>query len=129
MSDTYKFYGDDPELNAAIEEAQRRLPEFRRALDEDARRLIPALNGALVKARFENPVTGALEHMWLEDVGFEGDRIVGTLASEPDNIPELSNGQWVSVSPEDISDWVYRQGDRTVGGFTVRVMQRRGLDP
>jgi uncharacterized protein YegJ (DUF2314 family) len=129
MSDTYKFYGDDPELNAAIEEAQRRLPEFRRALDEDARRLIPALNGALVKARFENPVAGALEHMWLEDVGFEGDRIVGTLASEPDNIPELSNGQWVSVSPEDISDWVYRQGDRTVGGFTVRVMQRRGLDP
>ena len=129
MSDTYKFYGDDPELNAAIDEAQRRLPEFRRALDQDARRLIPALNGALVKARFENPVTGALEHMWLEDVGFEGDRIVGTLASEPDNIPELSNGQWVSVSPEDISDWVYRQGDRTVGGFTVRVMQRRGLDP
>ena len=129
MSDTYKFYGDDPELNAAIAEAQRRLPEFRRALDDDARRLIPALNGALVKARFENPVTGTIEHMWIEDVGFEGDKIVGTLASEPNNIPELSNGQWVSVSPEDISDWVYRQGNRTVGGFTVRVMQRRGLEP
>lgn len=129
MSDIYKFYGDDPELNAAIDEAQRRLPEFRRALDEDARRLIPALNGALVKARFKNPVTGAIEHMWIEDVGFEGDKIVGTLASEPNNIPELSNGQWVSVSPDDISDWVYRQGDRTGGGFTVRVIQRRGLDP
>lgn len=129
MSETHKFYGDDPELNAAIEEAQRRLPEFRRALDEDARRLIPALNGALVKARFDSPVTGAIEHMWIEDVGFEDDKIVGTLASEPNNIPELSQGAWVSVSPEDISDWVYRHGDRTVGGFTIRVMQQRGLEP
>jgi uncharacterized protein YegJ (DUF2314 family) len=129
MSETYRFYGDDPELNAAIEEAQRRLPEFRRALDDDARRLIPALNGALVKARFESPVTGVIEHMWIEDVGFENDKIVGTLASEPNNIPELSNGEWVSVSPEDVSDWVYRDGDRTVGGFTVRVMQQRGLEP
>jgi uncharacterized protein YegJ (DUF2314 family) len=129
VSETHKFYGDDPELNAAIEEAQRRLPEFRRALDEDARRLIPALNGALVKARFDSPVTGAIEHMWIEDVGFEDDKIVGTLASEPNNIPELSQGAWVSVSPEDISDWVYRHGDRTVGGFTIRVMQQRGLEP
>lgn len=35
------FPGDDPEINAAIEEAKRRLPEFRRALDIDARRLVP----------------------------------------------------------------------------------------
>ena len=62
MSDTHKFDGDDPEINAAIEEAQRRLPEFQRALDEDARRLIPAIEGALVKARFESPITHAIEH-------------------------------------------------------------------
>lgn len=129
MSDTYKFYGDDPELNAAIEEAQRRLPEFRRALDEYARRLIPVMAGALVKACFESPLTGKIEHMWIEDVGFEGDKIVGTLASEPNDIPHLSKGAWVPVSPENVSDWVYRQGGRTVGGFTVGVMQKRGLEP
>ncbi|PWU18970.1 MAG: hypothetical protein C5B50_07675 [Verrucomicrobia bacterium] len=129
MSETYKFYGDDPEMNAAVEEAQRKLPEFRRALDEDARRLIPAMVGALVKARFESPITGAIEHMWIDDVGFEGEEIVGTLASDPQNIPELSKGECVTVSPEAISDWVYRQGGRTIGGFTVRVMQRRGLEP
>ncbi len=129
MSDTHKFDGDDPEINAAIEEAQRRLPEFQRALDEDARRLIPAIEGALVKARFESPITHAIEHMWVEDIGFEDEKIVGTLASDPNAIPELSKGKWVSISPEDISDWVYRLGGRTFGGFTVRVMQRRGLEP
>jgi len=129
MSDTHRFSGDDPELNAAIQEAQRRLPEFRRALDNDARRLIPVIDGALVKARFDNPITGTIEHMWIEDVGFEGEQIVGTLASEPNDIPELSKGAWVSVSPDDISDWFYLQGGRTIGGFTVRIMQQRGLEP
>ena len=129
MRDAYKFDGDDPELNAAIEEAQRRLPEFRRALDEDSRRLIPVIEGALVKVRFTSPVTGASEHLWIEDAGFEDDEIVGTVASDPNNIPELSKGAWVTVSPDDVSDWVYRQQGRTVGGFTIRVMQRRGLEP
>ena len=67
--------------------------------------------------------------MWVEDAGFEGDQIVGTLSSQPNNIPELTIGEWVSVSPDDISDWVYRQNENTYGGFTVRVMQRRGLEP
>lgn len=49
-----QFSGDDPEINAAIEEAQGRLPEFRRALDEDARRVIPRIEGTLVKPRFES---------------------------------------------------------------------------
>src|SRR5947207_6117018 len=71
MSDTHKFDGDDSEINAAVEEAQRRSPEFQRALNEDARRLIPAIEGALVKARFESPITHKIEHMWVEDVGFE----------------------------------------------------------
>lgn len=87
------------------------------------------IEGALAKARFTSPITGAVEHMWIEDVGFEEDKLVGTLASDPSDIPELSKGVWVSVSPEDISDWVYRKGGRTVGGFTVRVMQKRGLEP
>lgn len=123
-----QFAGDDPEMNAAIEEAQRRLPEFRRALDEDARRLLPTIEGALVKAVFESAITHKTEHMWIEDAGFEGEKIVGTLANEPNAIPEFSKGDWVSVSLENVSDWAYRQSGRTFGGFTVRVMQRRGLE-
>jgi uncharacterized protein YegJ (DUF2314 family) len=126
MSDSIPYYGDDAEMNAAIEEAQRRLPEFRRALEADACRLIPTIEGAIVKARFESFISGKVEHMWLEDAGFEGDKIIGTLADEPNNISELSKGERVSVSADDVSDWAYRQGGRTSGGFAIRVMQRRG---
>ncbi len=121
------FSGDDPEINAAIAEAQRRLPEFRGALDVDARRLIPQIEGSLVKARFESMITHKIEHMWIEDAGFEGDLIVGTLASEPEAIPEHSKGDWVAISPDAVSDWAYREQGRTYGGFTIRVMQGRGL--
>ncbi len=116
-------------MNAAIEEARRRIPEFQRALDEDARRLIPLIEGSLVKGKFESAITHKIEHMWIEDAGFENDQVVGTLSSEPQSIPEYNKGDWVSVSLENITDWVYRQGGRTFGGFTVRVMQRRGLEP
>jgi uncharacterized protein YegJ (DUF2314 family) len=121
------FSGDDAEINAAIAEAQKRLPEFRRALDLDARRGIPRIEGSLVKARFESMMTHSVEHMWLEHAGFEGDMIVGTLASEPTDIPEHTKGDWVTISPEAVSDWAYREGGRTFGGFTIRVMQKRGL--
>ena len=121
------FSGADPEINAAIEEAQRRLPEFRRALDIDARRLIPQIEGSLVKARFESVITHKVEHMWVEDAGFDGDMIVGTLASEPQDIPDHSRGDWVTISPKAVSDWAYREGGCTFGGFTIRIMQRRGL--
>ena len=99
MSELNSYRGDDAEMNAAIEEAQRRLPEFRRALESDARRAIPTIEGALVKARFESLITGEPEHIWLEDAGFEGDNIVGTIANEPKNIPELDKGERVLSRP------------------------------
>jgi uncharacterized protein YegJ (DUF2314 family) len=129
MSDTVPIPGNDAEMNAAMEEARRRLPELRRALDEDARRIIPVIEGALVKAAVTSPSTGETEHIWLEDIGFEEDRIVGTVASAPNAIPEVVKGEDITVSPHDISDWVYREGRRTFGGFTVRLMQQRGEDP
>jgi uncharacterized protein YegJ (DUF2314 family) len=126
MSDTVPISGDDAEMNAAIEEARRRLPEFRRVLDEDARRIIPVIEGALVKAAVTSVSTGETEHIWLEDVGFEDDRIVGTVASAPNAIPEVVHGEDITVSSEDVSDWVYREGGHTFGGFTVKLMQQRG---
>jgi uncharacterized protein YegJ (DUF2314 family) len=102
------------------------LPEFRRALEADARRSVPAIKGALVKARFHSKITGLAEHIWLDKAGFEDGKIVGTIANEPVNIPELSKGESVSVPTEAVSDWMYRQGSQDFGGFTIRVMKRRG---
>ena len=121
MDNTVPIPGDDPEMNTAMEEARRRLPEFRRALDEDARRVVPEIEGALVKAAISSIATGKTEHIWVEDAGFEDDMVVGTVSSEPNQIPEVAKGDWITISPHDISDWVYRHRGRTFGCFTVKV--------
>ena len=126
MDNTVPIPGDDAEMNAAMNEARQRLPEFRRALDEDARRVVPEIEGALVKAAVSSISTSKTEHIWIEDAGFEDDMIVGTVSSEPKQIPEIAKGDWITVSPDDLSDWVYRLRGRTFGGFTVKLMQRRG---
>jgi len=128
MSDTYPYDFDDPEMSEAIKEARQRLPELRRALENDSRRIIPVVHQALVKARFVSKLTGANEHMWIEVIEFKGDNVLGTLANEPENIPELKTGEEVLVEYDQISDWAYREGDNTVGGFTVKVMQSRGQE-
>src|SRR5204862_22522 len=82
MDNTVPIPGDDAEMNAAMDEARARLHEFRRALDGDARRVIPEIEGALVKAAVSSIATGKTEHVWIEDAGFEDDMIVGTVSSE-----------------------------------------------
>lgn len=125
MADMIPVEGEDAEMNAAIDEARRTLPEFRKALEKDWERLIPALDRPLVKARFSSDDTGNVEHMWVEVTNFDGHTVVGELANEPNAIPEFSAGDEVRVSPEDISDWVYWNGDSIVGGFTLAVLERR----
>src|SRR5580765_6194399 len=66
MSGCNSYSVDDAEMNAAIDEARRRLPELRRALEAEGRRGGPAIKGALVKARFQSPITGLTEHIWLD---------------------------------------------------------------
>ena len=63
--------------------------------------------------------------MWVEVTNFDGEQTVGELANEPDNIPELSQGDEVRVSLDEITDWVYWDSDNTVGGFTLAVLERR----
>jgi len=83
------------------------------------------LKARFVKAAVSSICTDKTEHIWVEDAGFEDEMIVGTVSSEPEQIPEVAKGDWITISPDDISDWVYRYRGRTFGGFTVRVMQRR----
>lgn len=58
MSEVVRIDGDDEEINAAIAEAQRRLPEYRRIIDEDARRILPVYAGAFAKVYVESKIAG-----------------------------------------------------------------------
>ena len=71
---------------------------------------------------------GQVEHIWLSDVQFVGNRLQGRVDNEARKIQGLKLGQLVSVKPSEISDWLYIDHGKLVGGYTVRV-QYNELSP
>src|SRR5678815_5142821 len=64
----------DPEMNAAMQIARERFPEFWREVSTDYKRVIPALGGSMVKAYFDDPGGSPQggEHMWVNEIDYDG---------------------------------------------------------
>jgi uncharacterized protein YegJ (DUF2314 family) len=110
---------DDPEMEAAIAEARKRLPEFRQAFTRKSRGEGPFL----VKAPFA--YADGVEHMWVEVTSLSEGTMQGTLANEPYYVDSLKQGDAVTVQDTAITDWIYRAARQPVGGFTTAVLARR----
>ena len=113
---------DDAEMNRAKAEAKRTYRQFVAALAAAPEN--PDMTGFTVKRPFADADGGA-EHIWIGDVAWDGERFAGRLANDPVAVPGLSYGDPVTADPDEISDWMYFDGDRMVGGYTVRVLHWR----
>jgi uncharacterized protein YegJ (DUF2314 family) len=113
---------DDPDMNAAIEQARSTLDEFIESLHSPS----PTQVYFSVKAGF--PYDGTLEHIWLDDVSFDGQDFHGVLGNEPIYLDGLHLGDEVTVSTADVSDWMIVDGGRLLGGFTIHVLRSRMSD-
>ncbi|MGN6416348.1 MAG: DUF2314 domain-containing protein [Pseudobacter sp.] len=119
--------GDSPEMLAAFQKAQASFRYFWRELSWEYRRIIPGLDLACVKIAFtqqfpdqQDPV---VEHMWINEVEFDGDNITGILINQPNELTNVNNGDPVSFPLEQISDWLFAIEGRTYGGFTIHTMR------
>jgi uncharacterized protein YegJ (DUF2314 family) len=63
------------------------------------------------------------EYMWLTPVNFDGNNFTGTLGNEPERVKNVKVGQKFSIAPSKISDWMYIENGKLVGGYTLRVMR------
>jgi uncharacterized protein YegJ (DUF2314 family) len=102
-------------MHRAVTEARRTVGEFIAALKHPA----PGQDDFEVKEPFIQ--NGQLEHIWLSDVQFAGNRFQGRVDNQPRKIQGLKPGQLVFVKPNEISDWLYIDHGKLVGGYTVRV--------
>ncbi len=108
---------DDTRMADAIARARSHWPEFVAAFDRrcskdaDFRIKTPFSDGSHI------------EHMWVdvEEVDFE--KVKGRLVSRPYALSHPTQGERVSVAAEEISDWSYRDGDATGGGFTDAIFR------
>jgi len=114
-------------MNAAMQTARDRFPEFWREVSNDYKRVIPALGESMVKAYFDDPGGSPQggEHMWVRGVDYDGKMITGELADTPRHLRSIRAGQQVSFPLERLTDWFYVDDGKAVGAFTVRVLRSR----
>ena len=108
---------DDPTLTRAKDKARETYMEFVNALTNPQ----PSYRDFAIKKGFVTPDDG-LEHMWITDVVWENGEFRGVVNNEPVNTKEVSLGDTVTVRPDELSDWMYVDGRKLVGGYTIRVL-------
>ena len=122
------FYadGEDEAMLKAFEQARKSFRYFWRELYWERLRIVPALSFACVKVAFSQELNGSteVEHMWLNDVYFDGERVCGVLVNDPNVLSNVKNGDEVSVPLEQISDWMFAIEGKTYGGFSVQAMRK-----
>ena len=118
---------DEESLMEAFERAQTTFPYFWRELSWEYRRIIPALSIASVKAAFSQDVEGGepiVEHMWINDIYFDGEAILGTLINEPNELTNIEVGDQVSIRVSDVEDWLLSDGETVCGGFSIQAIRK-----
>jgi uncharacterized protein YegJ (DUF2314 family) len=102
-------------MKRAVHEARRTVGVFILALQHPA----AGQHDFQVKKPFRQG--DVVEHLWLADVTFSGNRFHGYVDNHPRMIKGLKMGDHVSVNPNEISDWAFVEKGRLVGGYTIRV--------
>ena len=105
------FYadGEDEAMLKAFEQARKSFRYFLRELYWERLRIVPALSFACVKVAFSQELNGSteVEHMWVNEVYFDGERVCGVLVNDPNVLSNVKNGDEVAVPLEQISDWMF----------------------
>lgn len=107
----------DPAMNAAMEKARATLDQFSAALQKPG----PKQSDFSLKAKFQEGEK--IEHMWINSPIVSGDSIKGKLGNDPDNLKKVRMGMIVTVTRDRVSDWMYVDDGKLVGGYTLRVLR------
>lgn len=118
--DVVSVTDEDAEMNAAIAEAQRTLPDFLKQLKSPKNKMFS------LKVRMPTADGGA-EHIWVSDVAYKSGKFSGLLDNEPVDLPGKKRGDPVDFAEKDVTDWIImdEKGNMS-GGFTTAVMEKRG---
>lgn len=116
--DCFQVADNNKEMAQAVQKARKALPQFFDAV----RSLKSNQSRFAVKKPF---IEGEkVEHLWVNDLSFDGRVFRGKVDNEPLDLKGVHLGDEVTVSPEEISDWMFVQDGKLVGGYTVRCCYR-----
>lgn len=108
----------DAEMNPAIAQARRWIPAFLADFRQS-----PAYNRQPYSLRLWHVTPfGGSEHIWVDNLRYEGAQLAGSLANQPVEFTGMSLGSRVVIDEAIISDWMMVRGGLAYGGSTMRVM-------
>ena len=115
--DMVRVKSDDAKMNAAVQQARDSLNVFLEVLKS------PKGNQSsfAVKKKFQL-AADAGEHIWLIDLSYDGRNIHGKVNNEPVDVTNVKLGDPASVSPSEISDWMFVEDGKLRGGYTIRAL-------
>lgn len=108
---------NDAGMKAAIEKARSTVAQFTAALKAPK----AGRTGLAVKMPFADGQN--TEHMWLNNVTFDGTQFHGVVNNEPEHLKNVKIGDKASVEAAKISDWMYVENRQLVGGYTLRALR------
>ena len=121
--DCYRITDDNKPMAEAVQKARNTTKKFIAALRS------PKNNQSRFAIKKPFIEGDKVEHLWVNEVTFDGKVFHGKVDNEPVDIKAVRLGDAVTVKPEEISDWMYVQDSRLVGGYTVRCCYRHMSPP
>lgn len=117
---------NDRKMNAAMDKARETFGQFEKAFIENQTTGNYSL--FVVKEAFPTK-DGSKEHMWINELTFDGTNFTGILVNEPMQDVDVKYGDTIVIDRNLISDWVYVDSTNLAyGGYTVRVFMDRMSD-
>lgn len=107
---------DHKEMAEAVQKARKTMDKFIAALRS------PQSSQSRFSVKKPFIEGNKVEHLWVNEVSFDGRRFHGKVDNEPVDIKGVKLGDEVTVSPEEISDWMFVQNDQLIGGYTIQAM-------
>ena len=115
---------DDPDIRAATEKARATVGDFLAPLQKPA----PGQRQFMVRKAF--PAKDAKQQiLWVTDLTFDGTLLHGRVddnTAQPGS--DLPKDGRVSFPPAEISDWMFNEDGKAVGGYMLRVLKKKMTD-
>jgi len=123
----FMFDGEDPQMKRAYEAAQRSFKLFWREVSWERRRIVPGLDMAMIKLPFtdgpRSDGNAEFEHMWCDEVDFDGEILTGILINAPNWLTSVKEGDPVRAPFCHLADWMLTADGVAYGGYTVNLMR------
>ena len=108
----------DPQMLEAIQKVRASLGLFLKAF------AAPTAGQSSFRVKVAFLKDGTVEHIWLANLDLSSAKPTGTIANAPQRA-DLRLEQRVEIDLNYLSDWMYVEDGKLVGGFTTRLLRKR----